>query len=749
MPLARSVFASTPRTYLSISRRFHPRPRAIPIAPVPLCANHPAYVIYTSGSTGTPKGVINTHQNVIRLFDEAGRRFLFDEHDTWTMFHSYTFDFSVWEIWGPLLHGGRLVVVPKAAARSGSAFWALLARYQVTVLNQTPTAFKLLTEAQQESEDGVGDLALRAVVLGGEACSADVVQKWASRCSVFNGYGPTETTVFATMSDALTGDGTPPIGTPLAHTQVLILDAFMQPCPLGVVGELFVAGTGLARGYLNQPGRTAERFVANPFALEPGERLYRTGDLASWRDDGSLLFRGRADGQVKIRGFRIEPGEIESALARQPEIAEAAVVVRNDPAGDQRLVAYLVAHLTTDGTAREIETQTVRERLASSLPHYMIPAAFVVLDALPTTRSGKIDRAALPDPEPTGIAGGYVAPRTPEESLLCQLVADLLGLERVGLADHFFHVGGHSLTAMRLAAQIRDRLGRELPIHAVFEHPVLGDLAKRIGLVTDSMAAFDVLLPIRTTGSLPPLFCLHPGAGLCWPYTNLLHSTSAEQPIYGIQARGFGGGGRLPETLEEVAEESLHAIRRVRPTGPYRLLGWSFGGILAHMIASRLQAAGEQVDSLILFDSYPPPPSSQTYEPDPAAIWREIGLGTNLILPDEGSGQVLDTDAVLALARAQSHILGTFPKAHLEGLNAVMRNNARLLQTPSLDVFDGDVTLFMATRHTPGLDTVAKTPQDWQRYCRGAIRTIPIDTEHHHMLSPEALEQVGQLPRER
>ncbi len=255
------------------------------------------------------------------------------------------------------------------------------------------------------------------------------------------------------------------------NTRVYVLDADLQPCPAGVVGELYIAGAGLARGYRNRPGLTAERFVANPFAITPGERLYRTGDRAAWRTDGKLDFHGRTDFQLKLRGFRIEPGEIEAALTRAPAIAQAAVIARTDGAGDPRLVAYLVPRQPAPQQPDALDLQALRQHLATQLPDYMIPAAFVVLAALPLTPNGKLDRAALPAPEGSGLATDYVAPTTPEETLLCDLVADLLGLDRVGLADNFFHLGGHSLLATRLAARIRARLGRELPIRTIFEHP--------------------------------------------------------------------------------------------------------------------------------------------------------------------------------------------------------------------------------------------------------------------------------------
>jgi len=372
-----------------------------------------------------------------------------------------------------------------------------------------------------------------------------------------------------------------------------------------------------------------------------------------------------------------------------------------------------------------------------------------MIDDLPLTPHGKIDRSRLPAPQSSGISTTYVAPETPEDALLCQLVAGLLGVQRVGLADHFFHLGGDSLTAMRLSAQVRVRLGRDLRVQTIFESPVLRDLAARTGLVTDHSAAFELLLPIRTARSEPPLFCLHPGTGLCWSYTNLLHAIGAEQPVYGIQARGFTSDRSIARTLDEIAADSLAAIRRVRPHGPYRLLGWSFGGIVAHMVACRLQATGESVERLILLDSYPPPPDM----PIPEAggfisdqTWREVARGTDLTLPAEGECPPLDATQIATLARQQIHILGTFPLEQLEQLAIVMGNNSRLFPTAQLGQYDGDIDLFVATRQTPGLEHIAATPEAWRPFCTGELRVTPVDAEHHRMVSPAALRQIGRLP---
>ncbi len=449
--------------------------------------DHPAYLIYTSGSTGTPKGVAVTHRNVTRIFEASKTWLRFGADDTWTLFHSSAFDFSVWELWGALLHGGRLIIVPKDVARSAEAFRKLLVDHQVTVLNQTPSAFYRLMQADEAASPDSGDLTLRLVIFGGEALELRRLESWRRRHAddsprLVNMYGITETTVHVTCApldrESVVTATASLIGSPLSDLRALVLGENLKPCPAGVVGELYVAGAGLARGYWNRAGLTAERFVANPFATEPGARLYRTGDLASWDDDGNLIYRGRADQQIKIRGVRIEPGEIETALLREPQVAQVAVTAREDADGEKRLVAYLVLRADGAGQHEPIDLRAVRERVAARVPEYMVPAAYVVLGELPLTANGKLDRKALPLPDGPGLQAAYLAPRATEEILLCGLVGELLGVEGVGLGDNFFFLGGHSLLATRLVAQVRARLGRELPIRAVFDAPVLGDLAR-------------------------------------------------------------------------------------------------------------------------------------------------------------------------------------------------------------------------------------------------------------------------------
>ncbi|MFE7838954.1 amino acid adenylation domain-containing protein [Streptomyces sp. NPDC057474] len=448
-------------------------------------ARHPAYVIYTSGSTGRPKGVVIPHANVVRLFSATDHWFGFGPDDVWTLFHSYAFDFSVWEIWGALLHGGRLVVVPYTVSRSPGDFLDLLARERVTVLNQTPTAFHQLDTADRARGADAPELALRHVVFGGEALEPARLADWYARrgeaTALVNMYGITETTVHVTCAPLGPEHAVPGarslLGGPVPDLRTRVLDAALRPVPAGFTGELYVSGAGLAHGYLGRRALTAERFVADPYG-PPGTRMYRTGDLVRLLPDGTLAYLGRGDDQVKIRGFRVEPGEIESALLAHPGVAGAAVVVREDRPGDKRLAAYAVpaAGSTPDPAGW-------RRLLAATLPAHCVPASFTPLDALPLTANGKLDRTALPAPAAFEAALPHTGAASHEEEALRRVFADVLGVAEdatVGGDSDFFALGGHSLLAGRLIAAVRDTLGAEITVQDLFEAPTPAGLAERV-----------------------------------------------------------------------------------------------------------------------------------------------------------------------------------------------------------------------------------------------------------------------------
>ncbi|OWT48694.1 non-ribosomal peptide synthetase [Bacillus sp. K2I17] len=435
-----------------------------------------AYVIYTSGSTGNPKGVMIEHHNVIRLFKSTDCWYQFNEKDTWTLFHSYAFDFSVWEIWGALLYGGKLVVVPYWISRSPKDFYQLLVEEEVTVLNQTPSAFRQLIQVC-EQEDMNKNLQLRYVIFGGEALEPTSLLPWfqmygEKKPQLINMYGITETTVHVTYYPITLEDvqhaSRSNIGKRIPDLEVYILDAYQQPVPIGVDGELYIGGAGLARGYLKRPELTAERFISHPFSSDPKARLYRTGDLARYLPDGNLDYRGRIDHQVKIRGFRIEIGEIESTLHTYASVKEAVVIVREDQPGDKRLVAYVVGDGNVDAW---------REYLKAKLPSYMVPSGFVVMEAIPLTANGKVDREALPMPEEKQINSESVGPRNSNEQILTTIWKQVLGVKKVGIYDNFFEIGGDSILSIQIISQA-SQVGLKLTPKQIFECPTIAELAQ-------------------------------------------------------------------------------------------------------------------------------------------------------------------------------------------------------------------------------------------------------------------------------
>ncbi|MCY7808188.1 non-ribosomal peptide synthetase DhbF [Bacillus spizizenii] len=707
----------------------------------PLSPLNTAYVIYTSGSTGVPKGVMIPHQNVTRLFAATDHWFHFSSDDIWTMFHSYAFDFSVWEIWGPLLHGGRLVIVPHHVSRSPEAFLRLLVKEGVTVLNQTPSAFYQLMQAEREQSDLGQALSLRYVIFGGEALELSRLEDWynrhpENRPQLINMYGITETTVHvsyieldrsmaALRANSLIGCGIPDLG-------VYVLDERLQPVPPGVAGELYVSGAGLARGYLGRAGLTAERFIADPFG-PPGTRMYRTGDVARLRADGSLDYVGRADHQVKIRGFRIELGEIEAALVQHSRLEDAAVIVREDQPGDKRLAAYVIPSLEDT-----IDTAELRKYAAERLPDYMVPSAFVTMKELPLTPNGKLDRKALPTPDFAVTGRG---PRTPQEEILCDLFMEVLHLPRVGIDDRFFDLGGHSLLAVQLMSRIREALGVELSIGNLFEAPTVAGLAERLEMGS-SQSALDVLLPLRTSGDKLPLFCVHPAGGLSWCYAGLMTNIGTDYPIYGLQARGIGQREELPKTLDDMAADYIEQIRTVQPKGPYHLLGWSLGGNVVQAMATQLQNQGEEVSLLVMLDAYP-----NHFLPIKKAPDDEEALIALLALggydPDSLGDKPLDFETAIEILRRDGSALASLDESVILNLKNTYVNSVGILGSYKPKTFRGNVLFFRSTIIPEWFDPIE--PDSWKPYINGQIEQIDIDCRHKDLCQPEPLAQIGKV----
>ncbi|MCY9373994.1 amino acid adenylation domain-containing protein [Bacillus sp. T17B1] len=709
----------------------------------PLSPLNTAYVIYTSGSTGVPKGVMIPHQNVTRLFAATEHWFHFSSDDIWTMFHSYAFDFSVWEMWGPLLHGGRLVIVPYHISRSPEAFLRLLVKEGVTVLNQTPSAFYQFMQAEREQPDLGQALSLRYVIFGGEALELSRLEDWYNRHpehrpQLINMYGITETTVHvsyielnrsmaALRANSLIGCGIPDLG-------VYVLDERLQPVPPGVAGELYVSGAGLARGYLGRAGLTAERFIADPFG-PPGTRMYRTGDVARLRADGSLDYVGRADHQVKIRGFRIELGEIEAALVQHSQLEDAAVIVREDQPGDKRLAAYVIP--SSEDT---IDKAELRKYAAERLPDYMVPSAFVTMKELPLTPNGKLDRKALPAPDFAAAVTGR-GPRTPQEEILCDLFMEVLHLPRVGIDDRFFDLGGHSLLAVQLMSRIREALGVELSIGNLFEAPTVAGLAERLEMGS-SQSALDVLLPLRTGGDKLPLFCVHPAGGLSWCYAGLMTNIGTDYPIYGLQARGIGQREELPKTLDDMAADYIVQIRTIQPRGPYHLLGWSLGGNVVQAMATQLQNQGEEVSLLVMLDAYP-----NHFLPIKKAPDDEEALIALLALggydPDSLGDKPLDFETAIEILRRDGSALASLDESVIFNLKNTYVNSVGILGSYKPKTFRGNVLFFRSTIIPEWFDPIE--PDSWKPYISGQIEEIDIDCRHKDLCQPEPLAQIGKV----
>ncbi|WP_280308564.1 amino acid adenylation domain-containing protein, partial [Nocardia abscessus] len=722
--------------------------------PAPAVSARPgnvAYVIYTSGSTGRPKGVTVSHREAVTLFTNAAERFDLGPDDVWTMFHSYAFDFAVWEIWGALLTGGKVVVVDYDTSRSPEAFVDVVARERVTVLSQTPSAFYGFADAERryrEADCPAGDLALRYVVFGGEALDASRLNDWFAAYEpgsprLVNMYGITETTVHVTFSE-VTSASAAGIGSPLPGLRVYVLDDRLRPAPIGVAGEIYVAGRQLSRGYLAAPALTAGRFVADPFGGD-GARLYRSGDVGRWRESASgleLEYVGRADAQVQLRGFRIELGEVESALLRHPQVTQAAVTVHRHDRGVDQLIGYVVG---ADGA--RIDPVEVRETAARVLTGYMVPAVIMVLPALPLTVNGKLDRKALPAPEFEESATAFVAPRTPTEKVITDVYAGVLGVQRVGTTDGFFDLGGNSLLAAMVVTQLRTR-GVTIQLPWMFDDATPKALAARADGAAGG-SGLQVLLPLRAHGRKPAVFAVHPAGGLAWFYGGMVEHLDKDRPVYGLQDPHVVAGEPVATSVDELAQRYVAEIRRVQPSGPYHLLGWSLGGAIAHAVAVRLQRDGERVGMLAMMDSavgdseaLAASMSTTADEPAPAELMADL-LGGWRELFALGAEVTADThEQAWAVIRDQVSASGMFTAEQVDRVMESFQTASRIAQQYRPGVFDGDLVFFTAGKDRTDHDAVVRT---WRPFITGDLHNTVVDAGHLELTHSHALAVIGPI----
>jgi amino acid adenylation domain-containing protein len=671
---------------------------------------HLAWVMYTSGTTGTPKGVAATHTGIAGFVTSRAERASITSDSRILQLTPLTFDGSAGNMWSALLTGAAMIVPTDEQAMLGNALSEFVERQAVSHMKLTPSALSVLP---------AGTLKGVTLIVGGEACPAELVREWAPGRVMVNEYGPTETTINCTVSRRLRPDDEfPPIGSPVSGTTLFVLDAGLGLVPPGVVGELYIAGAGVARGYLNQPGLTATR-------------LYRTGDLVRWNNEGQLIFVGRVDDQVKVRGFRIELGEIKSVLLRDAVVDQAAVVVREDHRDDKRIIAYVVgaAGVVVDATA-------VRERVAAVLPEYMVPSV-VVLDELPLTPNGKLDRRRLPAPE-YSTAGGRGA-RTEREKVLCALFAETLGLDEVSIDDGFFDLGGHSLLATRLISRIHAVLDVEISLRALFQAPTVAALSQQMHLAPRDDALGPVL-PLRSTGSRLPIFCVHPVGGTSWCYSGLLQHFGPDYPIYGIQARGLIEDCPLPQSIEEMACDYVEMILSVQNTGPFRLIGWSLGGTIAHAMTLEMQHRGYHVEFLALLDSIPYRDHKQEESSRQEGLLR--GIAEAFGAETENLGRSPSLTQIVEATKNGTSPLSSLRPEQVQRVLDVALNSTRVSRLPrSVNRISGDLHFYSAVhdrdnfrREHAGL---------WAEYCSGQVYDYRIDCLHGEMMSPEPLSSIA------
>jgi amino acid adenylation domain-containing protein len=561
-----------------------------------------ANVIYTSGSTGKPKGVMVEHRGLVNLAIAQIQTFAVHNNSRVLQFASFSFDACISEILMTFGSGATLYLAPKDALLPGQPLIECLQKNGITHVTLPPSALAVLPKEPLP--------ALQTLIVAGESCSLDLIKQWSVGRNFFNAYGPTEASVCASIGQCYQDDLKVTIGKAIANVQIYILDSHLQPVPVGVPGELYIGGIGVARGYLHRPELTTERFISNPFdssptsptpLTSPTELLYKTGDLARYLPDGNIEYLGRIDNQVKVRGFRIELGEIEAVLSQCSEVQSTAVIVREDTPGDKRLVAYAVLAADSQTTSSEL-----RQFLANQLPAYLVPNTFVILDRLPLTPNGKCDRRSLPAPNDQARKNiQKIAPRNVVELQLTQIWSEVLGINEIGVEENFFELGGHSLLAVRLINCIEQKLGKNLPLTSLFQNGTIASLAQLLAQETTQLT-YSPLIPIQSQGNKAPFFAVHPIGGNVLCYANLAHYLGTERPFYGLQALGLQETEKPVSSIEEMARVYIQAIQAIQASGPYYLGGWSMGGVIAFEMAQQLSAQGQTVALLSLIDSYSP-----------------------------------------------------------------------------------------------------------------------------------------------
>ncbi|MDB9429192.1 amino acid adenylation domain-containing protein [Microcystis aeruginosa CS-555/01A07] len=708
-----------------------------------------AYIIYTSGSTGQPKGVLLAHQGLSNLAEAQSELFAVETDSRVLQFASISFDASISEIFMSLVKGARLCLISQDTFLNYHKLIEVLQDYEITVLTLPPSILAMLPEGQFPD--------LQTLIVAGEACSGYLVKRWSNQCRFFNAYGPTEATVCATIAECTQSLDAPSIGVPIANTQVYLLDSYLQPVPIGIIGELYIGGIGVAQGYLNRPELTDEKFIPNPFIQDYDRekfprnafyqtKIYKTGDLARYLPDGKIEFLGRIDDQVKIRGIRIELGEIEARICQYPLVKDCVVAAYQADTG-QHLVAYLVAQ-----DALSINQKQLKAYLQNYLPISMIPSQIIILDAFPLTSNGKVNRKALPIPAQcqTLSSEKSVIPRDNLELKLTQIWEHLLKRQPISITDDFFDMGGHSLLALQLMAIIEQEFNIDLPLSILFSRGTIEQLAILLRQSSSISSSPSPLVPIQTVGSQPPLFCPHPIGGNVLGYIALGRYLSPDQPFYALEAPGLDGKQAPYTRIPDLAAYYIKAIQTIKPIGPYFLGGHSFGGLVALEMAQQLQKQGHEIAFLVLMDTPAPIRGNKTEVIDDATwlvkrakvLERFFGIkiGVNEIEINSLTPQA-QFSYFLAKLRQANLIPPDAGENMIHSLLAVQKASHQALIDYVPSIYQGKITLLRATdrliEDAQGVyaDCFCKSDLGWCELTTEPVEQYNVPGDHITMLT--------------
>ncbi len=678
--------------------------------PVRCSPSNLAYVIYTSGSTGKPKGAMLEHQGMVNHLYAKVKDLGLTSHDIVAQTAAQTFDISIWQFLIPLLVGARVEIVSTETATDPAQLLSFVEHQHISILEIVPSLLRAILQ-NIEISTAPPQLSLRWLLLTGETLPPQLCRQWLEyypNIPMINAYGPTECSDDVTHYPIYQLPAPEilnlPIGRPVANTQLYILDSQLQPVPIGVAGELYVGGAGVGRGYLGDLQLTQQAFIDNPFNPVTSGCLYKTGDKARYLPDGNIEFLGRIDYQVKIRGFRIELGEIEAVLTQHPDIQAAAVIDREDKPGDRYLAAYIVS-------SQALTTNDMRDFLKQKLPDYMLPGAFVFLDAIPLTTNGKVDRQALPAPD-LRTSDTFVPPSDALELQLMQIWEEVLHVSPIGIHDNFFNLGGHSLLAVSLMARIQQQFDKNLSLATLFQGATIAHIAKIIRSTTTDSPFLSTLMPLHSGGSKPPLFFVHPGGGTVLSYLELSRHLDPDQPVYGLESLDLDAQQKLHNKVEDMAAYYIEVMQTVQPQGPYQIGGWSFGGLVAFEIAQQLQAQVQEVSLVVLLDTSPFTEYEELNEADDVDFLEEL------------------------LARKNGAILGIPPELDVfqaQRLLQVFRGHILAANNYNPQPYGGKVNLFLAEGGiaTDSLEAIA----GWEKLANKGVNIHWIPGDHHTMVT--------------